>query len=659
MAIDISTFSKYKYEKLLRCQQHPQKNLFIWNYTDMTQCKQLWDEVTIHARGLVTDDQGNIVARSFKKFHNIEENRHVATKDFVIYEKLDGSLIIVFWYDNEWIVASRGSFESFQSQVARELLQDKFDCLKKELAYSFEVIYPENRIVVDYHDRRDIVFLAAFDVNGNEHIEECVELSRHGITCPVTYNFDDYKKIKQLDWTNSEGFVVRFSNGDRVKIKFQNYLTMHRIVTNINAKEVWNMFCKNHDSIDDTVLAMIPDEFMKWVHDKWSSFHHMFHSIKTEYLCLHQVCKNSTYSRAEYAKLASKQKHPKLLFALFDGKVKAFDELICDMIRPINGHLDVPFTGKGASPKKENTPRTITILVGPSGSGKTTWCKDFLRNNPNTVRVNRDDIRTQLYGEDSKTYYSRDAETIWKREQFVSAIEVAHIRTALTSNYDVVIDNTNLKKRYIDSYIKTFPYEQFQFEIVNVSLEQCIENNSKRPVNTRTSTDKIEKQYIDYETIKADLVNRVKHSCYEVKPICMDTQLPYGYIFDVDGTLADNTKRSPYDWENVDKDTVIEEVKQTLIHLHSIGNKIAICTGRDGISEGKTKEWLAKHSIPYDYFYIRDKGNCEEDWKIKERMWRDISTKMRIIAIFDDRDCVVRHARLCGLKVYQVAEGDF
>jgi hypothetical protein len=95
------------------------------------------------------------------------------------------------------------------------------------------------------------------------------------------------------------------------------------------------------------------------------------------------------------------------------------------------------------------------------------------------------------------------------------------------------------------------------------------------------------------------------------------------------------------------------------LSIQAAGYKIAICTGRDAVAEAKTRDWLATHGITYDHFYIRPHGNREPDWIIKERMWRDVATKMNIKAMFDDRDCVVRHARKLGLRVYQVAEGAF
>lgn len=123
MKLDLNILNKYKEEKLLRCQKHPTHPLLIWNYTEKVQYDNLWDDITSVCRGLITNQDGRIVARPFRKFFNIEEGRHQETDQFEIYEKMDGSLGIVFFYENEWHIATRGSFISEQALKGAELLK--------------------------------------------------------------------------------------------------------------------------------------------------------------------------------------------------------------------------------------------------------------------------------------------------------------------------------------------------------------------------------------------------------------------------------------------------------------------------------------------------------------------------------------------------------
>ena len=96
--MDLKLLHKYESEGLLFSQKHPTLPLTIWNYSDKVQYEGLWNETLLQCRGLVTDDEGNVVARPFKKFFNLEENKHTPTSKFDVYDKMDGSLGILFNY---------------------------------------------------------------------------------------------------------------------------------------------------------------------------------------------------------------------------------------------------------------------------------------------------------------------------------------------------------------------------------------------------------------------------------------------------------------------------------------------------------------------------------------------------------------------------------
>jgi hypothetical protein len=105
-----------------------------------------------------------IVARPFAKFFNYGTPQAVIPAEpFVVTEKIDGSLGILYYLDGEPHIATRGSFTSEQAARARRC------CASYEIEWTpgttplFEIVYPENRIVVDYGDRRELVLLAAID----------------------------------------------------------------------------------------------------------------------------------------------------------------------------------------------------------------------------------------------------------------------------------------------------------------------------------------------------------------------------------------------------------------------------------------------------------------------------------------------------------------
>ena len=265
--MNLETLHRYKDEGWLMNQVHPELPLTIWNYTQQTQYEGFWNDITLSCRGLVTDDEGNIVARPFKKFFNIEEKKHTPTKDFSVFEKMDGSLIIVFEYNGRWHVASRGSFTSDQCMKAIDIFEMNANeyagqMLNSGYTYMFEVIYPENRIVVDYGDMEDLVMLGAIKTDTGEEVDHSFLELAHGQYWSIVTKYDgidDFGKLKSMIDNNQEGFVVKFTNGDRMKVKGEEYVRLHKIMTEISTKSIWEML--SNDTPLEDFLVDVPDEF--------------------------------------------------------------------------------------------------------------------------------------------------------------------------------------------------------------------------------------------------------------------------------------------------------------------------------------------------------------------------------------------------------------
>jgi hypothetical protein len=219
---------KYLEEGLAMKQIHPTLPLTIWNYTPKTQYDNLWDEVTLMCRGLVTDNDGNIVARPFKKFFNIEEGKHISTKEFEVFEKMDGSLGIMFKYNGLMVCATRGSFTSEQS-VWMNKFADEYNyqnIIVDGFTYLFELIFPQNRIVVDYGNQERMVLLGIIKTESGEEVPYD-DIFFDGWDVVEKYDgVKDYTTLKNMVKNNHEGFVVRFSNGDRMKVKGEEYIRL-------------------------------------------------------------------------------------------------------------------------------------------------------------------------------------------------------------------------------------------------------------------------------------------------------------------------------------------------------------------------------------------------------------------------------------------------
>ena len=130
MKYNLSDISDYLEGDYVIAQRHPTLPLLIYNYSRTTQFSGIWDDITLNCRGLVLDLEGNVIAKPFPKFFNYEEHTAEGSKlppipneNFEVYEKMDGSLGIIFHYEGEWLIATRGSFASEQAIKGMEMMK--------------------------------------------------------------------------------------------------------------------------------------------------------------------------------------------------------------------------------------------------------------------------------------------------------------------------------------------------------------------------------------------------------------------------------------------------------------------------------------------------------------------------------------------------------
>lgn len=332
MKISLEILNQYQSQGLLYQQVHPNLPLSIWNYSEKVQYDSLWDDITLSCRGLVTDDKGNVVARPFRKFFNIEEGKHTPTEQFQVFEKMDGSLGILFFYGDEWVFASRGSFTSDQALKFKEIFTKKYKTsyLYTPNTYLFEIIYPENRIVVDYGNIEDVVMLGEINTESGDELD-LNHYTNSIFNVVKEYNgIKDYSSLKSLVDNNAEGFVVRFSNGDRMKIKGEEYLRLHRIMTNLSTTSVWEILSTN-GKIDEFIKD-VPDEFFKKIQDFAFDLSLRYYNLMKEYTECFEIIKNKTEDRKSFAEESKRYPHPSLLFGLLDGK--DISPMIWKMIKP-------------------------------------------------------------------------------------------------------------------------------------------------------------------------------------------------------------------------------------------------------------------------------------------------------------------------------------
>lgn len=259
-----STFDDYVKKGLVRSQTY--KDMTIYQYTEFTQFESLWNNCTLNARGIVFDDDGVLVQRCMPKFFNHDEPDGIKVEKLmlkeqigVVQEKLDGSLIKITKDEKHGLViTSKASFESDQARMAKEIVEENNYSFKEGWTYHFELIHPDNQIVLNYGNERKLVLLAIIDNKTGRDIDIYMFKS---FEKPQLYELGVLLNVNALNKDGlHEGVVVNYGSY-RLKYKTDEYIRLHRIVTEFTPKRVWEAL-SNGQSID---RMNIPEEFIKWL----------------------------------------------------------------------------------------------------------------------------------------------------------------------------------------------------------------------------------------------------------------------------------------------------------------------------------------------------------------------------------------------------------
>ena len=313
-------------EGRIKKQVHPSLPISIYNYTARAQYMGVWNESERVCRGLiVVDDTNEVIARGPSKFFNYGQTGapEIAPTDLVqITRKEDGSLGIGWYFDGHYGVATRGSFTSDQAVHAGELLNADLnyeikECYDEGMTKIFEIVYPDNRIVLDYADRDELIPLGEVGLASG-----LIEYREYEILHEVTtfYPIPFSQALAMPIPADEEGYVLdvvrhveKFDGGyydtiGHVKLKGEEYKILHGLLTNTNARRIWIQLAardcyklikemadrsgKNPDklvatflgmdpedfnrvnveqSLEDTLLTNVPDEFYDWVTKKIDS----------------------------------------------------------------------------------------------------------------------------------------------------------------------------------------------------------------------------------------------------------------------------------------------------------------------------------------------------------------------------------------------------
>jgi len=313
--------------------------LFIYTYTQQCVKDRAWSKITRMARGLILDSSGNIVARPFDKFFNLgehpeTEHRNLPKCGFSVEEKIDGSCGICFWNPIRecWDIATKGALHSEQADYAREELLPRYDFSQTSHNDTIitEIIYPENKIVIDYDGWRGLRLLGVRNKHtGKEEPAGRIPILATAMRMGFRHYFPKLIDFYNLPMEkNMEGYVIRFDNGLRIKIKNLWYLRIHRALEHKSLKHIielvegnewrgfWNELPKELQKEFDDLYAQI--RTMCWdiehkAEDAWSQCSNDKVVIEG---------RNGRHGRKAFALWVQKNVEPELhpiMYAILDG----------------------------------------------------------------------------------------------------------------------------------------------------------------------------------------------------------------------------------------------------------------------------------------------------------------------------------------------------
>jgi predicted kinase len=287
----------------------------------------------------------------------------------------------------------------------------------------------------------------------------------------------------------------------------------------------------------------------------------------------------------------------------------------------------------------------LILTRGIPASGKSTWAKVWVLSGKNRVRINRDDIRMQLFNKE----FGVD-------EDAVTAVEDAMVAAALKAGNSVVVDDCNIQRKYINRlaaighrYGAEVRVRQF-----DIRLAEALERNAKR--------DRVVPENVIRDMFKRTGANLsgVVENPLAVQEYVAPVGKPYAILVDIDGTLAKMNGRGPFDWKRVEEDEPVETIIDVVLNEWTNATKIIVMSGRDGSCRAETERWLDKHEVYYDNLFMRAAGDMRKDSIVKYELFNEhIRNEYRVKYVLDDRDQVVAMWRALGLTCLQVAPGDF
>ncbi len=345
---------------LLRGDRTDDDRLAIYTYTDQCVFDRAWDDVTLNCRGHIYDlETGECVAWAFPKFFNLGEREETLRenlpwdKPYEVYEKLDGWLGVLYRHQGEYKVASRGSFHSPGSQWATQYISRKnLSALPDEATLVFEIINHDQKIILDY-DETGLYVLAAFNRHtGEEYPRDLVEEWARLADLHVVRRYDSLSLEDCLEVASKakhfEGYVIRFQDGRRVKVKTDWYKDMSKVMMGLSPILMWEAM--SDGKVSESRMAEIPEEMRELAEQYKDKIESQYDEAKSRILAMANDFLAKHYDKGDSQakkKLGIAQKDAPavlrgVIWHMINGKSHRIDKAIMKVIYPLaNQWVDV------------------------------------------------------------------------------------------------------------------------------------------------------------------------------------------------------------------------------------------------------------------------------------------------------------------------------
>lgn len=306
----------------------------------------------------------------------------------------------------------------------------------------------------------------------------------------------------------------------------------------------------------------------------------------------------------------------------------------------IGDSVDGVFTTQGVIVQNLKAQPQAVICVGASASGKSTYAGKICSAD-NWVEINRDNIRFKNITRNWNQYHSTP-----KREQKVNDRWKILLNKSIENQKNLVISDTNLNKAKVSNLKKQLSEKGYHVEIkyFDVEFEELLRRDQQREGG------------VGYEVLLSQYI-RYQRQRLEISPY-KPTGTPNAIIFDIDGTLAKNGDRSPYDLSKVIFDVPIQHVVAMLKGYFSSGHDVYLLSGREESSREQTEKWLKKHDIPYKKLLMRETNDLRKDYIVKMELFeKHFRNKIDVLAVVDDRKQVIESCwHVLGVPVISVGK---